>query len=339
MQALVAAQGQTREQLTEQAIAIATASVRDFNGWYDSGQITEWSAKLSTVIEAILRALARNTDAYMARAVSDVAGKRIRPAGIIDVTSLRNAVTHAGAYARAADVYRYQQSLMDSFARSLTTASPPPAPPELVSPIDAAVERIRAVTDADTQLAVRAQAQQTMKAASKLGVITGWRRVIHPELSKGGTCGLCVAASDRIYHVEELMPIHDKCKCVPLPIRDSKDPGSMLNKQDLEKLYEHAGSTAAEDLKRTRYIVNEHGELGPVLTDGTFRSPAKASKSKSGPAKSPEQARAAVDRAYQSMLPALDKANQLAAADPNKWGKYAGTVQARVDDLAKQLAA
>jgi hypothetical protein len=41
--------------------------------------------------------------------------------------------------------------------------------------------------------------------------VTGYRRVIHPELSKSGTCGLCVAAADRIYYVDDLMPIHTNC--------------------------------------------------------------------------------------------------------------------------------
>ncbi len=38
-----------------------------------------------------------------------------------------------------------------------------------------------------------------------------------------------------------------------------------MNADDLQKLYDDAGSSKAADLKRTRYRVDEHGELGPVL--------------------------------------------------------------------------
>lgn len=324
--------------MTGQAVAIATEAARSFTGWYDSGQITDWARQLAATVEAIMRVLAQNTDAYMARAISDVAGKRVRPAGRIDVTSLRTGVvTHAGAYGRAADSYRWQQAQFDKFARSLLTETPP-GPPDLITPLDAAVNRAGSVADLDMQMTARNQAAKTLSGSR--GVITGWRRVIHPELSKGGTCGLCVAASDRIYHVDQLMPIHALCNCVPLPIRDGNDPGSLLNKQDLARLYEQGGSTSGKDLKRTRYKVNEHGELGPVLTDGTFRTSAETKRlvqrrSPSSPAISRDKLR----QAYESMLPAMDKANALAGDDPKKWAKYAEQVKARVADMERQLAA
>jgi hypothetical protein len=52
-----------------------------------------------------------------------------------------------------------------------------------------------------------------------------------------------------------------------MPIVGDLDPGMSINREDLERLYEAAGdSTAARDLKRVRVQINEHGELGPVLT-------------------------------------------------------------------------
>lgn len=94
--------------------------------------------------------------------------------------------------------------------------------------------------------------------------IIGFRRIIHPEFSAGGVCGLCVAASDRIYHRETLRPIHLRCKCTSAPVTKTYDPGQPLNVADLKRLYTDAGSTSAADLKRTRYTVT-YNELGPVL--------------------------------------------------------------------------
>ncbi len=51
-----------------------------------------------------------------------------------------------------------------------------------------------------------------------------------------------------------------------MPLVAGADVGARLNREDLQRIYAAAGSTAAADLKRTRVQVNEHGELGPVLT-------------------------------------------------------------------------
>jgi hypothetical protein len=42
------------------------------------------------------------------------------------------------------------------------------------------------------------------------------------------------------------------------------DPQS-INDVDFGKIYSDAGSTAAEDLRATRYKIDQHGEIGPVI--------------------------------------------------------------------------
>jgi len=170
----------------------------------------------------------------------------------------------------------------------------------------AAEDRIESIVDGNVTLAQRLGEQQTLAKVHAINErVIGWRRVIHPELSKGGVCGLCVAASDRVYGVKELKPIHARCKCSvspvtksndpghrlnsadldrlygvkelkPIharckcsvsPVTKSNDPGHRLNSADLDRLYDDAGqSTDNGALKRTRYNVVHHGELGPVLT-------------------------------------------------------------------------
>lgn len=113
--------------------------------------------------------------------------------------------------------------------------------------------------------------------------IIGYRRVIHPELSRGGTCGMCIAAADRLYKVSELMPIHAHCKCTVAAVTEDHDPADEANSVDLNRLYKDARGTSVAHLKRTRYQVDEHGELGPVLVPAKKYKPrTTASKKRAG---------------------------------------------------------
>lgn len=352
--ALVSAQASARQSLTVQAVAIATESARTFAGWYDTDQITEWAAKLAARIEALQRAQAQSTDAYLARATSLLVGGRVKPVGRIDVTALRQGITHAGSYARAADAYRWQQAQLDKTAGQLVKATVdgaqallegvPVNPPALVTPTSSAVTRVRDVAAMDIQLADRDQSNRFLTANADHRDISGWRRVLHPELSKGGSCGLCIAISDRIYQVDQLREVHDHCECTVLPIVGAQDPGNSLNNLDLRRLYREAGgSTSREALKYTRYQVNEHGELGAVLTHkgDNFRTArqAKRDENTKRDAKTPAEQRATVQRVHDSLEASLPKARELVAADPKKWSDYLGTLEARVADLQSQLAA
>lgn len=338
---LVVAQAAVRDRMDMQAQQTAIKAVRSFTGWYSTGSITDWAADLVKKLKPLHRAMATNADAYLARSASLVAGKTIKPVGAVDVSNLRALITPEGAYARAADAFRYQQSRLDHIASDLNNGVDLLEPPDLQDPIDAAVARILEVADLDAQLVQRDQSQSFYEKRSD--TITGWRRIIHPELSKGGSCGLCVVISDRLYGPTEPLEVHAECKCTTLAVVRHIDPGLSLNAEDLKTLYADAGGTRADLLKRTRYRVDEHGELGRVLTDSSdnFRTArqAKADESKSSKAKSPEEQRATLQKVFDSQSSALPKARELAAADPKKWGSYLTILEARVKDLSSQLAA
>lgn len=143
--------------------------------------------------------------------------------------------------------------------------------------------RISNLVDDNLMLAQRLAQQEVLAQAVDLDKpgpkIIGYRRVIHPELSATGTCGMCIAAADRIYTVAELMPLHAKCKCTVAAITVAHDPGDDANSIDLKTLYEHAGGKTVSHLKRTRYMVDEHGELGPVLVPkGKYKPQTKTGK-------------------------------------------------------------
>ena len=102
--------------------------------------------------------------------------------------------------------------------------------------------------------------------------VTKYRRVIHPELSETGTCGLCVIAATNTFTRADLMPMHQRCKCTVAPITAKNDPGLRLNDSDLMSIYKAAGrtswgdySTRASDLTKLRVQVRNHSELGPIL--------------------------------------------------------------------------
>jgi hypothetical protein len=142
-----------------------------------------------------------------------------------------------------------------------------------------ALERAGRIARADVATAVRDTEAHRLVSADR---VTGWRRIIHPEVSTkppnppGPVCGLCLVAADRVYHVRELKPLHDLCRCTVLPVSADADPGLDLTGQDLKAIYAAAGgSTLMEDLKRTQFWVAQHAELGPVIVDArhTFRGP------------------------------------------------------------------
>lgn len=129
------------------------------------------------------------------------------------------------------------------------------------------VDRLERIVEADVSAAMRDEKDRVRRASPK---VIGFRRVLRPEKSKYGPCGLCVVAADRIYKSGDLLELHDRCVCETLEITEGSDLGRALNRADLDELYLQAGSMFAEDLKRIRVTIRENGELGPILTrDGS----------------------------------------------------------------------
>lgn len=176
---------------------------------------------------------------------------------------------------RVAVEYRYSRSQGRSHDQALSAAD----------------NRIRVIVDGNLQVAralVEERALENAHQAFVEGVvdldreIVGYRRVIHPELSTGGVCGLCVVAADRKYKIGELKAVHNLCKCTVLPVYEDFDPGEQLNGEDLDALYAAAGGNTRNRLKRTRYKLIDHSELGPLLAPQNkgeavpyFRGPAE----------------------------------------------------------------
>jgi len=257
---LVDAQAAARDRTLMATQRRVEALVASFDQWWDDAAVAALAQRISTVVGAGQLATSRATDAYLARVIGQALGRPIPPVGVRVTPDQWRRANPVDVYGRpAADVRR----------RVASGAT-------VEAAIGMALTRYQSMAATDLALAMTNTSRGVFQSRGRY--IDGYRRIIHPEFTRsGGTCGLCVAASDRVYDPDDLMPLHDNCRCETLPIVDGQDPGRDLSEQELQALYDDAGGTAAAKLKRTRYQVNEHGELGPVLREQGhhFRGPAE----------------------------------------------------------------
>jgi hypothetical protein len=245
---VIAAQSSARAGLARYASLAATTRVAAMGeqAWYDDQKVAAMAKAIAAPVQAAQRQTAALTDAYLARVTTAMGVKRAAaaPVGPVDVSALRG-IPNPLVYQRLGSAYRYQRSIGKGAEEAQSLI----------------VQRAGIMADTDATLAMRAQAQKYMGRRK----IARYRRVIQPERSAGGTCGLCAAASHRMYFKADLLPIHGRCNCEVMPAIGSNDPAYELNDADLTALYGAAGSTGRQDLARIRVTVHHHGELGPVL--------------------------------------------------------------------------
>jgi len=289
LQALVEAQSQVRDQqskLAQAGVRRAFEAVTDFR---DPKQTRRAVAEAVRVVQSAQRRTATVADAYMARSTSAITGRRSNTVGAVDIRSLRRKLPQdvieqlaAGGDVTAAQARRAQsrveavpaEEVYGRIPDSIRFATVSKGKSEEQARIEG-LRRAMTVADTDVMLAERAQVQRFLTENKPQGVV-GYRRILHPELGSGGPpCGLCVVASDRLYHVEDLMPIHARCRCSVAVATTNNDPGDSLNKDDLALIYKAAGGNTRNQLKTVRVEYAEHGELGPVIVNASqnFRGP------------------------------------------------------------------
>lgn len=266
---------------------------------YDDSQVREFTVKAAGLLSSAQTAATRVAAAGQSQQLAAL-GIRITgtPSNPVDVrapgVSIRKGQLQLHRHAVTVD-YAAADGVKVS-AADMTTESVLRRPAALFRYVQSqggldaaqqASQRLDSLIDDNLMLAQRLAQQQVLAQAVNLDdggnhrgrnapKITGYRRVIHPELSRGGTCGMCIAASDRLYKIAELLPIHAHCKCTIAAVTDEYDPADDLNAVDLNALYKDAGGNTVAHLKRTRYRVDEHGELGPVLVPQSKYKPRTA---------------------------------------------------------------
>lgn len=244
-QQVVEAQAKARQALTDQLVARVQVLIHGFTAWYDDLAVQRLSRQISETVQSSQRVIASQEDAYLSRVSSMISGRTIKPVGPVVVRDLRAGVAPEKVYERLAVQFRYERS----------TGTPE------VEALNHVLDRADVMNQMDVALAARSEWEKFFTVHK----VTGYRRIVHPEMSKGGACGLCIAASTRVYRANRLMPLHDRCKCGVMTIIGGFDVGDSLNNLDMGSLYTDASGTSAADLKRTRYQIDQHGELGPIL--------------------------------------------------------------------------
>lgn len=311
--------------LSIQTIQMLLKLWQPYRTWTDYDLTLAQAARSATTVEAAMRAARPRQQAYMKfvyrelgltfpsqREITESLSVTI-PGGV-DIYPRE--VNPLDVYQRPAEDYRYQLStgLSDAEARQ------------------SAMERLATIADTDLTLARREEMRNIFQATPE---VTGYRRVIHPELSQDGTsCGLCVVASTRVYHKAELLPIHDECNCDVLPITADNDPGNEINLDDLNRLYQAAGdSNTSKDLLSTRVFFTEHGELGPIIAKN--RQGAKQRARAKSPKLTPEES---FEKQIGTLSKSVEKLKKRQAAGEDvrlaiQWQSD------RVNALTRQLAA
>lgn len=253
--ALVDGAANARDKIESRVAQIVASMWSGFDGWYRDELVSEISAEVAAMVARGQVGVAQLTDAYLAQVATLIRERPVGPVGVAPsmTGSRRSGVTLTEVYARVAAEYLWQVS-------------------RDVVPIRAkelAVERAQAMVGTDLGLAFRDQTSQFMKQTGA----AGYRRVIRPERSRSGTCGLCVAASNRMYKRNDLMPLHARCKCTVVEVGARVDEGRIINDAEYAAIAAESDSLRARDLVKVR--VRDHGELGPVLTNAAhdFRGP------------------------------------------------------------------
>jgi hypothetical protein len=235
LEEFVDTQSAQREALAERIIALIEREWSSLGSW-DSADVDRFLARVLPIVNGGQKMTARMVDVHISQLLTDMTGGQVNVTGIssADLEDLRGVP--------AAEVYR----------RPFVKVWEALKVGEL---FDNAVEmgrvRLNEIADDDLALAYR---HANKLALSRQPSVTGYRRIVRPELSKGGTCQLCRLASENRYHKSDLLPIHTHCRCAIMPIVGSTDPGKRLNDVDL-------GPVESTE----KPVVRNHGELGPLL--------------------------------------------------------------------------
>jgi hypothetical protein len=195
--------------------------------------VDEWLTKVLPIVSAAQRQSVHLTEAYLARALER------QPIGV-DVEKLIGAEVRNGA--KPEDVY---------VRPFITVWADLKAGKALTDAVNAGLARATSTAAMDVQLSMRAALVSIGRAD---GGIVGYSRV--PD---AGACTFCHTCAGQRYTTDQLMPLHNHCGC-GVEVITAANRGDFSGKPENDLSVVRDGVHAA---------VQEHGELGPVLVDGT----------------------------------------------------------------------
>lgn len=246
--------------IVEALIRLLTALWRGVANPYDADEVDKFVRDAGAAVVRSRRYAAGVSDAYMRQVLQLM---EVPHVGVPEpVPDTPRGIPTSKEYVRP--VKEYRRARLEGLDKLLAD--------------DRAIARAERLASMDIALAARDARASRLALAED---VIGWRRIIHPELSAepghapGPVCGLCLVASDRVYTKVNKQQLHDRCRCTILPVTRAQDPGASLHASTLGRIYKDAGGTDRQALAKTRYRVEEHGELGPVLVNAehAFRGP------------------------------------------------------------------
>ena len=217
--------------------------------------------------------------------------------------------------------------------------------------LDAGARRAVDLARTDVQLARRGAGLQARRSNDR---IVGYLRT----LSGSENCALCYVASTQRYKKKDLLPIHPGCDCGEMPIYGRQDPGQVIDEMRLDATHDAIETrfgikdAGAREPDYRKIMIQDHGELGPVLTvkgdKFTKLKPAKVdvpikAPKKVEPKPFAEQIKKKTEKLSGTKIQAdiLEEYNTLSAdsltamvESPSPWGKAVGAKASKhVDDI------
>lgn len=224
---------------------VAFVSARFAAGQYRDADLERFVKTVVPVILAARRQVASLTDAYLSRTLTE-AGVTLLARTPVATDTLRG-MSASEIYARPFVTVRTALSQNATYGAA----------------VSAGAERLRDILLTDMQLAKTHAARNVFESSNRV-------RAFERTLS-GKSCALCFVASTQRYHKGNLLPIHPGCNCGVSPILD--DGTQIIHQDRLEATHEAVEDRLGDSSRdaraidyRKQIIVQEHGEIGPVLT-------------------------------------------------------------------------
>lgn len=230
---LVDAHIEAQRRLREQAAAAVAAAWQSLPA-YNEADVATFLARAVPVTQAAQRASVQVTSAFLQRLV----GARVAPAPEQVLAKVRNGTPPTEVYRRP--FVNVWTDLKHGKPYEMAVAS--------------GLERATSSVQMDVQLAMR---QTLVDVAQRNTMILGYQRVPDP-----GACAFCRLIAGQRYHVDQLMPVHNRCGCGVEPITsENRDQFTGRKKFD-----QAIPATVGPDGTVTAIV--DHGELGPLVVDG-----------------------------------------------------------------------
>lgn len=224
----------------------AFASARFAAGQYRDADMARFVSQVAPVVLAGRRQVSALTDSYLTQVLKS-AGIKIPVGKPLDTDALRGVPVE------------------EVLARPFVTVRSKIYDIGIDDAVKAGSARLTDIILTDMQMA------KTYTAQNVFGRTDGFKTFAR-VLSGGKNCGLCSVASTQEYHKEDLMPIHPGCDCGVEPIthdnpwnQEAADQRLTDTHAAVEERLGVSDSGAREPDYRKQLIVQEHGEIGPVL--------------------------------------------------------------------------